>query len=66
MKKITWNIRRLVNELFDSSAQQTRVSYCRLTDLWSKWIGLMMYTTADMGEGGGECQKIKTYFRRLL
>ena len=27
----TWNIRRLVNELFVPSAQQTRVLYCRLT-----------------------------------
>ena len=33
MKNInTWNISRLVHELFVPSAQQTNVLYCRLTD----------------------------------
>ena len=30
-KNDNWNIRRLVNELFVPSAQQTSVLYCRLT-----------------------------------
>ena len=34
-KNNTWNIRRLVDESFVSSAQQTSVLYCRLTDFKS-------------------------------
>ena len=30
----TWNIRRLVDESFVPSAQQTSILYCRLTDFW--------------------------------
>ena len=32
MKKNTWNVRRLVNESFVPSNQQTSVLYCRLSD----------------------------------
>ena len=31
-ENITWSVRRLVNESFVPSAQQTSVLYCRLSD----------------------------------
>ena len=38
MKKNTWNVRRLVDESLVPSAQQTSVSYCRLSDFSCKGV----------------------------
>ena len=37
-KNYTWNIRHLVNESFVSANQQTRVSYCILSDYMLDWL----------------------------
>ena len=37
MKENTWNVRRLINESFVPSAQQTSILYCRLSDFKACW-----------------------------
>ena len=60
-KNDTWNIRRLVDESFVPSAQQTSVLYCRLTDFWCCLCFVFFPIRATRVIAGFNCSLLASY-----
>ena len=58
----TWDIRRLVNESFVPSAQQTRVLYFKLTDFKSIFHSLLSFVY--IWNHGSDIQKIEMHLQK--